>query len=324
MLCDKNLAITAWNVRGIQSAIPYLRELLAESKIVCISEHWLFENNLCILDQISEDFNVVSAASKFSSPDVFGRGRGQGGVALFWRCDLPGVTPISDLVHDRVCGIRFQTPKGMVLNILAIYLPARGSDEDLGTTLDEIAEIIDSRDPGSLTLLCGDFNADIGCLGNKRSRKKPDQRGRMVYDFINEYALWMTNMGPKTEGPVNTFKCMKGSSTIDYIAIPVCMRDMVTHSCVLKDEIMNLSDHNPVSVSLNLEDLVSATAPAKKDGKILWKKLSKADLFDKYTYIPVRWTYNVYWINMVIMLAHVTTLMMLLKISRNLLIDMLL
>ena len=64
----------------------------------------------------------------------------------------------SNIIHDRICGIRVPTSDSGIINVFAIYLPARGCGEDLESCL----EILESREQGTQNILCGDFNADVG------------------------------------------------------------------------------------------------------------------------------------------------------------------
>ena len=74
--------------------------------VVATSEHWLHKNRLNVFDDISDTHNYFARSSRFSSSETFGSTRGQGGVAIFWRKDFAGVSVISDIIHDRICGIR--------------------------------------------------------------------------------------------------------------------------------------------------------------------------------------------------------------------------
>ena len=159
------LSIAAWNSRGMVAAIPYLRELMRHNDVISISEHWLHANRLRCLDEISSDFNVIARASAHADAGSYGSSRGQGGVALLWRKSLSGVSPILEITHDRICGIRIQTMEGITLNIYSVYMPAPGGSDDFELVLDEIAEIINTGEKGVCTILSGDFNADMGFTG---------------------------------------------------------------------------------------------------------------------------------------------------------------
>ena len=107
-----NLTVPAWNVRGIHPAIRYLIWLMQDADATCISALWLCENNLYVLNQISDELAVVSAVNKLSI-----------WMTLFWKSNLLGATPISYLVHDKLCSVRYQTTNRLILNIITFYLP---------------------------------------------------------------------------------------------------------------------------------------------------------------------------------------------------------
>ena len=76
---------------------------------------------------------------------------------------------------------------------------------------------------------------------------------KKVYKFLEEFSLFASNLSSSTKGPLNTFRGGAGSSTIDYIAVPTCLRDEITSSEVLEDAILNTSDHNAVRLTMRIE-----------------------------------------------------------------------
>ena len=168
-----NIALCAWNMRGFDIALPYLRKLIDNFQIVCVSEHWLYKNQYCRFENISDDIEFICHSSNRSPADMYGCGRGQGGVGILWNKNLGGVTPIRDFDHDRFCKICLQNPQGATVNIFSVYLPSPGSDDDLGTTLDKLSTVLESREPESLNVICGDCNGDMGNIPNGRGCKPP-------------------------------------------------------------------------------------------------------------------------------------------------------
>ena len=252
-LRDGQLSIAAWNSRGLVASVPYLRELMRSNDIICLSEHWLISNRLNSLGEISDDFNVIARASAHSDASKYGITRGQGGVAILWRKSLSGISPMEQITHDRVCGIRTQTDSGLVLNIYSVYLPSPGCCDNFEVAIDEIAEVINTGETGTCTLLCGDFNADMGYMGGKRSNRKPTRVGKTLAGFFEELDLVAVNMTTMATGPLNTFNSGVGSSTIDYVTVPCCILDLVVGCDVLRDEIMNTSDHYAIRYTLKVE-----------------------------------------------------------------------
>ena len=280
---DTSLSIVAWNSRGSVASIPYLRELMKMNDVVCVSEHWLHANRLNILEDLSADFNVVARASAHSGAEVYGTKRGQGGVACFWKKSLGGVSPITDISHDRVCGIRVQTNLGIILNIYSIYMPAPGCADDFDIVLDEIAEIVNTRENGTFCVLAGDFNADMGHLGGPRSNRKPSKVGKKLAKFFDESELTAANMTSKATGPLNTFNSGNGSSTIDYIAVPNSLCSLVRGCSVMKDEILNTSDHFAIQATLDVKCCEMSSINSRPNTSIKWGKIRREIIDEVYT-----------------------------------------
>ena len=241
MESTKYLKITCWNSRGFSTAIPYLRRLVDENDVVAVSEHWLHENRISMFREVSDKISFCGRASKLAQAENYGTKRGQGGVAILWRKELHGVTEISDIVHDRICGIKIVTVDGGVINILAVYMPADGSDEDLEPCLDDLIEILESRGPGEVNIVCGDFNADLGSSGGVRSKKVPNKRGQALFKVVNEFGFTACNLQRNAGGPLNTYHGPTGETAIDYILVPQQLQDRIVQCQVLEEEALNTS-----------------------------------------------------------------------------------
>ena len=59
-----NLRIKSLNTRGCLPATPYIRHLLEECDILTINEHWLHENRLNLLSEMSTSHNVLPVQTK--------------------------------------------------------------------------------------------------------------------------------------------------------------------------------------------------------------------------------------------------------------------
>ena len=184
------LRIACWNARGYLSAIPYIRELLKEVDVLAVSEHWLHANRLRILDGISSTHNCHAHASRPAAAENYGCKRGQGGVALFWRKDMGGISKVTDIVHDRVCVIRVQLDNGSVLNIMSVYLPAQGSEDSFSECIDELTEIVESRENNSISIICGDFNGDLRAQRGLGAGVRPNRQGASIEQFLGRHNLF--------------------------------------------------------------------------------------------------------------------------------------
>ena len=232
-----HINICTWNMRGFASSIPYLHTICRDNDIVCVTEHWLHQNRLNKLGDVSHDNNHFGRASRHAPGDSYGYYKGQGGVAIFWKCNLRSVTLLFQILHDKICAVRLQTENHSIINIFCVYLPARGCADNLEITLDELGAILENTELGSHNVLCGDFNADIGSLGGGGGGLVP------------------MNLNPITSGPVNTHYGPMGDSCIDYTMIPSHLKDAVIAFRVHVYEALNTTDHIPISVSINLGNI---------------------------------------------------------------------
>ena len=277
------VTIGCWNARGYLSATPFIREKLKDLDILAISEHWLHSNRLGTLSGISDTHEVHAHSSRSSDAENFGTKRGQGGVAIFWRKDLGGISKVSDIVHDRICAIRMQTCNGIIFYVLSIYLPSQGSYEDLGACLDDLSEIVESREEGAQVIICGDFNGDMGVLSGPRGRGNPSDRGRLVSDFFQRHCMIAANSQSYAVGALHTFECHNGRSTIDYIAVPEVIGSCIVSCGVEEWHPLNNSDHLLVTVSIAIGQVNLISYPCSSGGRVKWGKLSTAELRETYT-----------------------------------------
>ena len=280
----KELKIASYNLRGFNSAIPYIRKMLVSHDILVLSEHWLHENRLNRLSEISNDISYAAKASRYSSAENYGTKRGQGGIAILWKKNLSGVSEVKNVVHDRICGVRVQTSDNRVLIIYAVYMPARGCPEDYDVAIDDLLEIIDSRETGSSVIIAGDINGDLGSLGGSRSQRMANDRGIAFNEVIQRYELYACNLSNGTVGPIDTFNGPTGSSTIDYIFIPRFPTGLLINCSVSNNDPLNASDHESVSATLRLDLLLINQTPIKKRKTRRWDKLSNEHLHARYTY----------------------------------------
>ena len=279
-----SVKISTWNSRGLSASIPYVRELIKQNDFLLITEHWLHSNKLNELDDLSSDTQWHARSSLHSNSDNYGMRRGQGGIAILWNDNIRGVTPLKEIIHDRICCVKFQNSAGCTFNIFCVYLPAQGSCDDLQQVLDELAAIVECTEIGSINIIGGDFNGDIGREGGPRSLKPPTRPGQLVVSFIKKYRMIATNMLETTTGPVETYGNGSNMSCIDYILIPDDIRDRLLQSSVAPYCALNTSDHLPVMIHIDLGDVIRTTTKTRSKGRIRWDKLTSVDMYNRYTY----------------------------------------
>ena len=283
MKSTSSIKIACWNSRGFSGAIPYLRKLVKHNDIVAVAEHWLHGNKLNRLSEVSSEVNFCARASKFSDPECYGIRRGQGGVALLWRKDLAGVSEFTSIIHDRICGIRLQTERGGIINIFSAYLPAVGCGEDYESCLDDLAEILESREQDSVSIICGDLNGDVGNRIEGRGKRPPNRNGVCLANFIDEYGLTACNLTEKASGPLFTHVGNNSEATLDYILVSGDLEHSVLKCLTSQDEVLNTSDHRSVCAVLQVDNLRDYTFKCKKSKVIRWDKLEVGEIKRKYT-----------------------------------------
>ena len=139
---DTQIKISSWNMRGFGTGKAYLHELINQSDIICIQEHWLYESECYQLAMLEEKYDVTYKTSNNLNNSQCGMVIGQGGVAILYSPTIPNVTQIHS-ESDRICGINIHT-KDRTLSIINAYLPQAGCyiasfDETL-SHLDEIVQ----------------------------------------------------------------------------------------------------------------------------------------------------------------------------------------
>ena len=240
---DNHISICTWNLRGFPSSIPYLRKLVTTHDIVLVSEHWLHANQINRMEEISTKASYFVRASNEAGADKYGISRGEGGVAIIWRKEMKGVTPLMEITHDRICGIRVQMEDKVVLNIFSVYLPSKGCKGSLEGSKGELSAILEGVEHGSINIVGGDFNGDVGSKGGPRGLKKATPEGAMVFDFAESYGLTFSNLQQYAKGPVNTHYGPTGSSCIDYILLPKDLEPMISKCSVVEEDPLNTSDY---------------------------------------------------------------------------------
>ena len=217
------LKMTCWNCRGLSNSLPYLEALMAEgSKVLVLSEHWLWPYDLDKLGQISGDYEAVGKADCRLTEEAEG-GRGFGGVGILWHKSI-GATPIGGIASDRICGIRFSVDDGdrSVMSVIGVYLPCL--DQGLDCYKEHVIElervISESELLGPVAVL-GDFNAHLGGLGGHVGVGESNLQGVLLQDVMDRCSLSAVSLGSLASGPGYTYCSGEVRTTVDYILMDV-------------------------------------------------------------------------------------------------------
>ena len=247
-----------------------------------ISEHWLHNNKMNTLSELSPDFDWHGNSSRYSSEVVYGLKRGQGGVAILWNKKLKGIAAMETISHDRICAVRLEDQNGSVFMFISVYMPANGSKESLAVILDELAGIISNLDRDTIPIIAGDFNGDIGSEGGPRSKRHPTKAGSLVLKFIHDHNLCAANLSRYATGSVETFEGHNGSTTIDYVLIPACLMHTLASCHTSRDHPLNTSDHFPIETILRIDILPRSVELEQPPLQVKWNKLKSITVHDEY------------------------------------------
>ena len=284
-----DIKLVCHNVNGLGSSKPYVYKLISEFDIVGISEHWLSGPELNQLDVIANHMNVscIYKCNKMLSDAPPERGRGYGGVALFCSNKLVS-SPISGISSDRIIGLKVQISNEW-LSVFNVYLPSSkvNNGSEFHAVLDELESLLLEYSANSKIIVMGDFNCHIGDRGGPRGEGQCSTYGSRLLNVLNnEYIQCICcDMSYNALGPKYTFdKPGIGRSWIDHIFVSQDLYNNVANCYVLDDELLNVSDHLPVAMYINVLNVPTTTINDNgKSHKILWHKLTQTDICIKYT-----------------------------------------
>lgn len=216
------MKISCWNCRGLSTSLPYLDTLLNPengSKIMILSEHWLWPYDLHKLDDImiSEDYNALGKSDSRLN-DAREGGRGCGGIGILWHKSI-SASPLPDITSDRICGIRFSLDDGdgSVMTVIGGYLPCL--DQGVDCYRDHLVElervISDAQQIGSVCVL-SDFNAHLH-VGGVRCASEQNLQGVLLQEVLERCDLSAVSMGALASGPSYTYCSGEARTTVDYI-----------------------------------------------------------------------------------------------------------
>ena len=117
-------------------------------------------------------------------------------------------------------------------------------------------------------------------------------RGRKVIEFLDYFNLVAINLFELTEGPLHSYMSddERHKSIIDYIVLPASLIGKVNSCVVGKWQPDLMSNHVPITVSLNNQGLDKTVAWQPKQcgvrvdrKKVSWDNYSKTDIDTEYT-----------------------------------------
>ena len=107
----------------------------------------------------------------------------------------------------------------------------------------------------------GDFNAHLGRGSGPRVCGDKNAQGIHLHELIDRASLYPVSVSSLATGRLHTYSHAGNFTTVDYYLIDHVLA-YVTNSCNVHEEHpLNLSDHLPISISLNLQMVTSCVLP---------------------------------------------------------------
>ena len=261
-----SLRLISYNCRGWNSGCPAVVDLLQSCDICLIQEHWLFNEQLNLLNtQI--DFLSIGVSGMDSSALL--RGRPFGGCAILYRRSLlPHIARLTSS-SKRFCAVLLTDDSGSTTLIICVYLPFNdGSSKSHNEFLISLAELegFISGHRADHLLIAGDFNVDF----NRNSVNL-----RHLHNFMSDLGLSSADL-PYHSSIQYTYMRDDGSvsSWPDHYLCDSSLICDLSHFQRF-DFGSNLSDHSPLlcsfHVSLSSPCPTSPTSsPSPDKSRIAW------------------------------------------------------
>ena len=259
------IRVATWNMRGAMYGTSYFENLLEESDVCIVTEHWLNRYNICFLHEIAKDFRVFSCTSS----STCNSSKGSGGVAILVRKTCGYKTNELNIENDRICAVKLVKRGYENVCIIGVLLPSTNySVEEYLSYFSTVCSIYEQMSSDCVTIVCGDFNTDIS-LNVKNTKSKH------LLNFVESNNMSPALLITGCRGPKYTYRSKDGTrkTLIDYIMIPEFLCNGCSDLKVRNDCLYNVSDHYPISITLDT-NLLCNTSNKLAVGRnvLLWSK----------------------------------------------------
>ena len=218
-----------------------INELLKTHHIILLQEHWLFQFQIHILNEVSENICFTGKSVDLNnSIQPTQLPRGYGGVAILWDKSIDKLITVIPDGNERIQCVEYKDNFTKPILIICVYLPTggAGTDDEYMDCISHLEEILQKHSSSHEILIGGDLNIDLNKC--KSSKKKT-----YLTNFLKDFELQVTFDNQTYVNPQG-----QDCSEIDYFLHTNMCERQITKKTVLKELESNVSDHYPVSVSL--------------------------------------------------------------------------
>lgn len=251
MAAHHTLTFGSYNSRGhAADRLGYIRKLMGSVHILFVQEHWYFESDMHHLSDNMVDVQMFGVSGMQQSKLL--SGRPYGGCAIIFKKNSSLQLEQIATGSNRLCAALCHLSNGIKYLLLNAYMPCESRDRDFSEFSDVLLEIrstIENFPNVNNVIIGGDMNTDFGrtgssyadilrefCDDNDLYRCSDDHRCTVDYTYSNEFT--------------------RVRSTIDHFIISKNIESQLM-SYVCKKDGDNLSDHDPVQLSLRVPTSIS-------------------------------------------------------------------
>lgn len=230
--------VCSFNCRSAKKSFMEIKELCDSHDIVLLQEHWLFNHELHLLNNVHREFNSVALSAIDTTSDIV-IGRPYGGTAILYRKVVAHDVQLVQTDESRITGIILETVTGPLL-ILNVYMPTNYCDVDSAqlylNCLSKLHAII--LDFCSVDILiAGDFNC---CVGSKFYK--------YFEDFVSDNNFVLSDFNHLSNAVTYISDDGSRRSWIDHVISTSSVDKLISDMSVLMEYVC--SDHKPLSFKI--------------------------------------------------------------------------
>jgi hypothetical protein len=212
----------------------------------------------------------ISHGSSGFNKDVIISGRPYGGCAILWRADIEAQVFFVETNNNRICCIRVcnDTNKLLLINVYMPYESDAAAADEFSSVLADVIAIIDQFDDHCF-VLGGDFNVDF---------TKHKTHPRLLRDICDVNNLRIATLHNNSSIDFTYNFDMSRFSFIDHFIVSENVYASFIDSCSVRHDGENLSDHDPITLSLTIDWSTIDRVSRHYASTCRWHKANAADL----------------------------------------------
>ena len=267
------IKVASYNLKGLSSSKSELCNLCRSHSLVCVQEHWLFPNDMSLLNDVHSDFRGIGVSAMDPTEGII-TGRPYGGVGILWDKQIDSIISILETGENwMTCvSLKIQDSK---LFIISVYLPYEKNDnsEEFVNCLAKLESFIAECDSSSVYEL-GDFNTDI---------TRNSFFSRELDNYIERTSCILSDHVFIKDGFTYVSDAWGTTSWLDHCLATEDAHRAITNIDILYDYIA--SDHKPVTVNIRVKDLPLHICESVTDTecKVNWDRVT-SEMLATYKY----------------------------------------